>query len=44
MFHFQKKFDKKLDDLLKTDKVVPSTLGVASPLRLVGEKACAVRI
>ncbi len=44
MFHFQKEFDKTLDDLLKTGKVVPSTSGWASPLRLVRRKDGGVRI
>jgi hypothetical protein len=44
MFHFQKEFDKTLDDLLKTGKVVPCTSGWASPLRLVGRKDGGVRI
>ncbi len=44
MFHFQKEFDKTLDDLLKTGKVIPSTSGWESPLRLVGRKDGGVRI
>ena len=44
MYHFQKEFDKTLDDLLKSGKVSPRTSGWASPLRLVGIKDGGARI
>ena len=44
MYHFQKDFDKALDDMIKSGKVRESTSGWASPLRLVGKKDGGVRV
>ena len=44
MHHFQKDFDKTLDDMIKSGKIQESRSGWASPLRLVGKNKEGVRI
>ena len=44
MHHFQKDFDKVLDDMIKSGKISESKSGWASPLRLVGKKDGGVRV
>ena len=44
MYHFQKDFDKVLDEMLKSGKISESKSGWASPLRLVGKKDGGVRV
>ena len=44
MNHFQKDFDKVLDDMIKSGKISESKSGWASPLRLVGKKDGGVRV
>ena len=44
MYHFQKDFDKVLNEMIKSGKISESTSGWASPLRLVGKKDGGVRV
>jgi hypothetical protein len=44
MYHFQKDFDKVLEDMIKSGKVRPRKSGWASPLRLVKKKYGGVRV